>query len=146
MASPKRTSPDAKRASPRPSASRSASVPTADELPVTRAMLGELRTELLERIAQVHDALEARFHEVKAEIHEVKADIHSVKADIHDVKADIHELKAGMARMLLLIEEQNARNRVVLDGLVAVMARQERAERRMDGVEETVRSLASARP
>ena len=51
-----------------------------------------------------------------------------------------------MARMLLLLEEQNARNKVVLDGLVAVMARQERAEHRIDRVEETVRSLASVHP
>ncbi len=51
-----------------------------------------------------------------------------------------------MARMTLLLEEQNARNKVVLDGLVAVMARQERTETRLDRVEEMVRSLASARP
>ena len=121
----KRTSPGPKRKSPGRAVSRSTNVPTAAELPVTRAMLGEARTELLERIAQVQDALEAKIHEVKAEIHEVKG---------------------GMARMLLLLEEQNARNKVVLDGLVAVMARQERAEHRIDRVEETVRSLASVHP
>lgn len=107
-------------------------MPTADELPVTRAMLSAVRTELLERVDQVQDKLEAKIHEVRAEVREIKA--------------DIHEIKGGMARMTLLLEEQNARNKVVLDGLVAVMARQERTETRLDRVEEMVRSLASARP
>lgn len=89
MASPKRTSPGSKRKLPSPPVTRSSNVPTAAEVPVTRAMLGEVRTELLERI-------DARFHELKA---------------------DIHEVKAGMARTMLLLEEQNARNKVVLDGL-----------------------------
>ncbi len=100
-------------------------MPSAAEVPVTRAMLGEVRTELIELI-------DARFHELKA--------------DIHELKADIHEIKSGMARMMLLLEEQNARNKVVLDGLVTVLARQERADERIDRVEEAVRSLGSAHP
>lgn len=114
-------------------------MPTADELPVTRAMLSAVRTELLERVDQVQNKLEAKIHEVRAEVQEVRA-------EVHEIKADIHEIKGGMARMTLLLEEQNARNKVVLDGLVAVMARQERTETRLDRVEEMVRSLASARP
>lgn len=127
-------------------------MPTADELPVTRAMLSAVRTELLERVDQVQNKLEAKIHEVRAEVQEVraevhalKAEVHGLKAEIHEIKADIHEIKGGMARMMLLLEEQNARNKVVLDGLVAVMARQERTETRLDRVEEMVRSLASAR-
>jgi uncharacterized protein (UPF0335 family) len=45
-----------------------------------------------------------------------------------------------------LIEEQNARNKVVLDGLTALMSRQDRVEQRVDDVEATVRDLAAARP
>jgi hypothetical protein len=117
VASSKRTSPRPKRKASSP-VSRSSEVPTAAEVPVTRAMLGEVRTELLERI-------DARFHELEA---------------------DIHDVKAGMARMTLLIEEQDTRNKVVLDGLVAVLARQERAEQRIGAVEDAVRSLGSAHP
>jgi len=113
-------------------------VPTAGELLVTRAMLSEVRTELLERIDQTKS-------ELKADIHELQADIHGIKADIHGVKADIHGVKAEVARIALLFEEQNARNKVVLDALVAVIDRQGRTEHRMDQVEETVRELALSR-
>ena len=76
-------------------------------------MLSGVRTELLERIDQVKN-------ELKADIHELRAEIHGVKADIHGVKAEIHGVKAEVARIAFLIEEQNARNKVVLDALMAV--------------------------
>ncbi|MCC6558498.1 MAG: hypothetical protein IT372_36635 [Polyangiaceae bacterium] len=98
---------------------------TADELPVTRRMLVEVRGELLSRIDQTKE--------------ELKADIQAVKVDVHGVKADV-------ARMLFLMEDQNARNKVVLDGLSAFMDRQTRVEQRMDVVEATVRDLAASRP
>ena len=114
------------RAAPRQSQERSSRVnaPTAGELPVTRTMLGEVRTELLERIDQSKS-------ELQAEIHQVKAGLHAVRAEV--------------ARIGLLFEEQNARNKVVLDALMALIDRQGRVERRMDQVEETVRELASSR-
>jgi len=50
MASPKHAAPGPKRKSPSPAVNRSSSVQTAAEMPVMRAMLGGVRTELLERI------------------------------------------------------------------------------------------------
>jgi chromosome segregation ATPase len=160
-------------------------LPVAAELPVTRAMLGQVRTELLERIDQAKSELKAELkteiggvkaqlaseiggvkaqlaseiNGVKAEINGVKAEINGVKAEINGVKAEIngvkaqldtmqaglHEMKATVARICFLVEEQNARNRIVLDGLTAMIQRQDRQERRMDQVEETVLALASAR-
>jgi hypothetical protein len=55
-------------------------------------------------------------------------------------------LKADIARVIYLVEEQNSRNKVVLDGLASMFSRQEQGERRIDAVEETVRSLATTRP
>jgi hypothetical protein len=51
-----------------------------------------------------------------------------------------------MARIEFLVEEQNARNKVVLDGITALMSRQDQVEQRVSEVEDTVRKLASARP
>ena len=87
-------------------------------------MLAEARTELLERVDGLRDEL---------------------KAEIHEVKAEIHEVKAQVARIAFLVEEQNARNKVVLDGLMAYIDRQARVEQRVDGVERTVRGLAASR-
>jgi septal ring factor EnvC (AmiA/AmiB activator) len=132
--------------------------PTAAELPVTRAMHSELRTELFERIDQTKSELRAEIHqtkselraeihqtksELRAEIHEVKADVRELRVTVHRLEAGQHEVKAEMARVAFLVEEQNARNKVVLDALVTFMERQGRLEERMDSVEATVRALAS---
>lgn len=114
---------------PRPP--RKVPAPSAGDVPATCAMLAEVRTELLLRM----DGLENR---LMGEIHGVKAEVHGLKAEVQGVKADV-------ARIGFLIEEQNARNKVVLDALVTFMDRQDRTEQRMDGVEQTVRSLASPR-
>ena len=95
-------------------------------------MLAGVRTELLQRI----DAARA----------ELKSEIHEVKAEIHQVKAEIHEVKAGIARIEVLVEEQNARNRIVLDGITALLSRQDQVEQRVVQVEDTVRKLAAGPP
>jgi hypothetical protein len=113
-----------------------AHAPTAAELPVTRAMLSEVRTELLQRIDQSKNELRGEIQELRGEL----------RGEIHRVQAGLHAVHAEVARIGLLVEEQNARNRVVLDGLMAMITRQERLELRVDKVEDTVRGLASARP
>ena len=125
------------------------SAPTAAELPATRGMLGEVRNELLERIDQSKDELRGEIHQVKdelrGEIHQVKTELSQIAIGLHAVQGGLHAVRADMARIAFLVEEQNARNKVVLDGLVAVISRQDRLEQRMDTVEETVRVIASAR-
>ena len=135
----------------------SAPIPAADEVPVTNAMLGMVRTEVLHRIDQAREEaradtqridakIDAVKAELKADIHEVKADIQEVKADLHDVKAAVHGMQAQMTRMAVLMEAQDARNKIVLDGITALLSRQNQVEDRVTQVEETVRSLVSARP
>jgi hypothetical protein len=119
------------------------SAPTADEVPVTRGMLVGVRTEILQRIDQGREGTRAEIRELKAEL---KGDIHRLDAAIHDVKAEIHDVKAGMARIEVLVEEQNARNRIVLDGITALLSRQNQVEQRVVQVEDTVRKLAVAPP
>jgi uncharacterized protein YPO0396 len=159
-----------------PSSKTTPSVLTADEVPVTRAMLAGVRTELLERIDQGRaeakadnqkleakiDAVHAELHEMKAEmrgelhemkaemrgeLHEMKAEmrgeLHEMRGEIHRLDASIHEVEATTARIEVLVEEQNARNKMVLDGITALLSRQNQVEERMDRVEDTVRALAA---
>ncbi len=56
---------------------------------------------------------------------ELKADIESARFEL---KSDIHDLKADMHRIGLLVEEQNNRNKIVLDGLAHIIYRQDRIE------------------
>jgi uncharacterized protein (UPF0335 family) len=161
-ARPKKPSKQAARPK-KPSARTTA--PTAAELPVTRAMLTDVRTELLERIDQAKHELGAEIAGVKAELgaeiagvkaelraglHDMQAQIDGLRAEMrrgfHTLQAEIHGIKAEVARIALLVEEQNARNKIVLDALAAFIDRQDRLEQRMDNVEETVRGLASTHP
>jgi chromosome segregation ATPase len=133
--------------------------PTAAEVPVTYAMLREVRTELLERIDQAKAELrsdmqrmEARLDakidaqgiSLRSEMAELRAEVKEVKADLTALRGEVHGMRAELARVASMVEEQNARNRIVLDGLMAYIDRQNRLEKRMDDVEETVRKLAAA--
>jgi chromosome segregation ATPase len=104
-----------------------------------------IMVEILELRGRLN-GVQAGVHSLENQIQGVKAEIHEVKLNIHEVKADIHEVKALFSRMSYLMEEQNVRNRIVLEGLTHVIDRQDRSELRMDKVEETVRSLAKTRP
>ncbi len=120
-----------------------------------------MRTVLLHRMDQGREEAKAEYQkldgkidavraELKGDIHELRAelkgDIHELKGDIHRLDAAIHEMSAGMARIEVLVEEQNARNKIVLDGITALLSRQNQVEDRVDKVEDTVRKLAAARP
>lgn len=125
------------------SGARSKKSPSAGDVPATREMLGAVRDELLERIDQSREEARSDFSRLDGKIDAVKAEL---KAEIGGVKADIHDLKAGQARMLFLIEEQNARNKIVLDAIAAMMSWRTEVDQRLDDVERTVRSLVTARP
>lgn len=132
-----------------------APIPAAADQPVTSAMLGMVRTEVLHRIDQAREEaradnlrLDAKIDtvraELKAEIQGVKADLQGVKADLHEVKAAVHGMQAQMSRIEVLVEEQNTRNKIVLDGITAMLSRQNQVEERVTQVEATVRTLAAA--
>jgi chromosome segregation ATPase len=111
-----------------------------------KAEIQEVRTELKAEIQEVRTELKAEIQEVRTEVQGVKAEVRELKAEIHDIKAVVHATQAQVARIELLVEEQNARNKIVLDGITAILSRQEQVEQRISNVEDTVRALAAARP
>jgi chromosome segregation ATPase len=111
-----------------------------------KAEIQEFRTELKAEIQEVRTELKAEIQEVRTEVQGVKAEVRELKAEIHDIKAVVHATQAQVARIELLVEEQNARNKIVLDGITAILSRQEQVEQRISNVEDTVRALAAARP
>ncbi len=95
------------------------------DYPATRGMLDRTRQEL-----------KAEIKGVKAEIKGVKAEIKGVRSELNakidgvrsELKAEIASLRASVERTNLLVEEQNANNRIVLEGLQALWQRQDRLE------------------
>ena len=56
---------------------------------------------------------------------ELKSDIRGLE---QKMESGFHKLESGNSRMQLLLEEQNANNRIVLEGLQTVWQRQDRLE------------------
>jgi methyl-accepting chemotaxis protein len=95
-------------------------------------MLHGVRDELNARFDEVN----ARFEQVNARIDEVSARVDQVSARIDQTNARIDQLDASMRasarRLETLAEEQEARNRVVLEVVQGHNARFERIEARLD--------------
>lgn len=125
----------------------------AADQPATRRILGLVRDELKEEIKGVRvvlsksstklGALEMKMEKVDAQIKDLRSLIDSQGKDLRssidsqgkDLRSlidaqrrDISSLKAMVHRCNLLAEEQNANNRIVLEGLQALWERQERSE------------------
>ena len=66
---------------------------------------------------------------------ELKSDVSSLQyqmnARFSEVDSRLSEMLAKMHQMHLLAEEQNSRNKIVLDGLTSLFSRQERIEKKL---------------
>ena len=92
------------------------------------------------RIASDAFVTQKRLYSVRDELtshadkkfHEVKSEFHGVKSEIHELKAEVATLNKFVHRMGLLVEEQNNRNKIVLDGLTQLFEKQERLEKKVE--------------
>ncbi|MEI8258833.1 MAG: hypothetical protein WCJ30_24445, partial [Deltaproteobacteria bacterium] len=91
---------------------------SARQLPATREMLDGVRYELVERIAAVESKLTGEIVRVESKL-----------------SGQMHEVRADVARLGVLIEEQNARNSIVFEALHAVVEQQKRFDTRLTSVE-----------
>ena len=120
---------------------------TAGDHPATRRMLHIVRDELRGEIKLVRSELIHTRDQLRGEIHHVRDELRGeikllrdelqgemkllrseLKEDIHRLSAEIGEIKVMVHRSNLLVEEQNANNRIVLEGLQTLWQRQERLE------------------
>lgn len=102
---------------------KSKKVIRSKDVPATKAMLYQVRDQLIKRMDSKFKAMEARF-------------------STHDSKID--NLASEVHRIALLVEEQNAKNNYVLDHLNMLYLRQDRAENRIDALEETMAQFKKA--
>ena len=72
------------------------------DLPATQLMLTTLRKQIKKR-------LESKINQVESKINQVESTINQVDSKVELVLSEIH-------RMAILMEEQNSRNKFVLDG------------------------------
>jgi len=85
------------------------------EIPATKGMLDEVRSELKSDIASISLKMKAGFENVDSRFSEMNSKIEEVLSAIHGIKA--------------LTESQEARNKYVLDGHTNLHDRQDRFEK-----------------
>lgn len=89
------------------------------DLPATFGALENVRSELKSDITSL-----------KLEVGSVRAEVKSVRAEVKSLEKNMNskfeEMKSTNQRMLALLEEQNSRNRVALDGYSAVYEAQQK--------------------
>ena len=87
-------------------------VPPVSELPVTRAMLYGVRDELAARLDQTN----ARLDQTNARLDQTNAEMRAFKVEMrHEFEAFRAEVRASTARIQTIVEDQEARNRVVIE-------------------------------
>ncbi len=119
---------------------------TVRELPATREMLDGVRTELIERIASVESKLSGEISRVETSLTGEVARVDSkLTSGMSLLSGQMHDVRAEVARLGVLIEEQNARNSIVFEAMRAMIDGQDRFETRLDGFETAFRSFASPR-
>jgi len=68
--------------------------------------------------------------EVRFELkHEIESLRHEIKGEFKLVRADAEKVLAAVHRVGLLVEEQNARNKYVLDGYTSLSDRLDKVEK-----------------
>ncbi len=143
--------------------------PETRDLTATQGMLQLVRTELKEDISGLRsemkagfskidarfkrvdarfntidarfNTIDARFDKIDARFNEIDGRFGEVDGKFHEVVAAIHGLTAQVARQGMLVEEQNARNNIVLEALTGLTQRQNRVESRMDETEKLVHAF-----
>jgi chromosome segregation ATPase len=105
------------------------------DLLVTQRMLSETKNELKKNISSVRQEvkslehkMEARFAHMESRFSTVDSKISGLDAKVESVLASVHSIKA-------LMEEQDFRNRAVLEGYDQIYRRQEDYERRLKKLE-----------
>jgi chromosome segregation ATPase len=145
-------------------------VPKDRDLPATQGMLYWVRKELKDemkagflrmesrfeqidsrfkqvdaRFAQIDsrfEQIDSRFSQVDARFNQMESQFHDLHSSIREIAGAVASLSATVARMEISMEEQNARNRIVMESQSGLWARQERLETRVDGFETWIKSLS----
>ena len=135
-----------------------------------KADIGELRSEMKSGLSQIDarfsqvDAkfndmeskfsqidsrfsqIDSRFNQIDSRFNQVDSRFKQVDSRFDQMDSKFERVLSEVARVGVLVEEQNSNNRVVLEGLTGLWQRQERVECRVDDVEKLVQSIARSKP
>ena len=99
------------------------------ELPATQVMLQLVRSELKADIRGLRSETKFGFGKLDSKFHLVDSKFDQVLSEV--------------ARIGFMVEEQNSKNHVVLEGLTGIYQRQDRSDLRMEEVQNIIQGLAA---
>ena len=114
------------------------SVPRTQDLPATQGMLQLVRSESKADLRELRSEMKSGFKKIDARFNQNDARFDATDAKLERVLSEV-------SRIGILVEEQNSRNQVVLEGLTGLWQRQDRVETRVDEVEKLVQSFGRVR-
>jgi chromosome segregation ATPase len=114
-----------------------------------------------EKIDRRFDQIDARFEQIDARFEQIDARFEQIDRRFErleakweakfdefrtEIKSDIEKIKSIAYQTHALIEEQNVRNGVVMDGLTFLFDRQDRSEARLNAIEKNLMNLGIIKP
>lgn len=107
----------------------------SDDLPATQGMLIHLQKQFRQDLRASEKRTDARFNQIDAKFSQIDARFNQIDARFSQVDAKFNQLESQIStvlseihRLAILVEEQNARNKYVLDGYEQIFQRQDRLE------------------
>lgn len=108
------------------------------ELFVTKRLLDLTKSELNSNIASLRMEMKAGFSKMDARFTEVDSEFAAIRSELSEVKSTLASLDAKFDKMLVIVEEQNVRNKVVLDSYGLVYDKLNNHDERLKKVETQV--------
>lgn len=116
-----------------------------DDVPATQRHLELVRQELKSDITSFHlemragfQAMDARFQSIDARFFDMDSRFTKIDGQFLAIDARFERLESILLSMKAMMEEQNSRNRYVLDGYNFLFDKAERSEKRLQLVEKKV--------
>lgn len=115
------------------------------DLPATQGMVLKLQAQVKADLRSLEKKTEAQFKQVDARFKLVDARFDQVDARLSQVESQIAAVLSEVHRIALMMEEQNSRNRYVLEGYDQVYQRQERLEKEVENRLQAVEQVIAAK-
>lgn len=129
----------------------------AREVPATQGMLRLVRSELKADIRGLRSEMKSGFAKVDARFNQIDARFNQLEARFcgidskfnendsrfNQIDSKLEQILSQVSQTLLIVEEQNSRNKVALEGLTNLFQRQSHLEVRQNDVESVIQGLAA---
>lgn len=89
--------------------------------------------------------IDSKFSQIDSRFNQVDSRFNQIDSRFDQMDSKFEQVLAEVSRIGVLVEEQNSRNNIVMEGLSGLWHRQQRVETRVDEIEKLVRSIAHSR-